>query len=109
MNDTAASQPRLRVTVLDRPKGGFDLWLDALAINADGDTQPEAIVDLVEECRDLIAAWESDARLRQASNSQRRGALIVALASLSDDEIAARFDLQRGDGDEHLDAQPLGN
>ena len=100
----AASHARLRVTVSDRPKGGFDLWLDALAVNADGDSEPEAIQALVEECRDLIDAWEADEGLRRAPNWQRRGVLIAVLATLSDSDIATLFDLQRGDGASHLDA-----
>lgn len=102
MNDT--SESRLRVTIFDRPKGGVDLWLDALAINADGDSEPEAIQALVDECRDLIEDWETDERLRRAPNWQRRGVLIEALATLSDGDIAGLFDLERGDGTDHLDA-----
>jgi len=97
--DSSITRPlpsRLSVTVWDRPGGGCEVWLDALAIDADGDTEAEALEMLVAEVRWLAAQWAQDESLRLAPNWQLRGGLIELLSSLSDAEIRVLLDPRRG-------------
>lgn len=102
-----SSPARLSVTVWDRPSGGLDVWLDALALDADGPNLDAAADALVIEIRALADAMAKDERFRRAPNWRRRGPFVAQLAMLDDAEIKRRFDFRfvgvGGDAGRHLD------
>ena len=98
--------PCLSVITWPRSDGGMDVWLEALALDADGPDLEAAAAALVGEVRALAEGWLTDDRLRRAPNWRKRGPLVASLSGLSDAQIAACFIFVPG-GDQparaHLD------
>ena len=89
----AIERDHLAVTVWNQPGGGLDIWLDDLAVDADGNDEGEARASLIREVRYLIDEWLTDDHLRNAPNWQRRGSLLAWMATLSDSDLDARLQL----------------
>lgn len=89
-------RPALTITTWPAPGGGFDVWFDDLALDADGPDLETALDELVLEVRILTERWLSDDRFRRAPNWARRGPLLAWLATLSDVQIRDRFVLRDG-------------
>lgn len=83
----------LAVTVWNHPEGGLDIWLNDLALDADGADEFEARRALIQEVRWLTDEWLENDHLRNAPNWQRRGVLLAWLATLSDSDLNSRLRL----------------
>ena len=92
----ALPQETLAVTVWNHPEGGLDIWLNDLALDADGVDEFEARRALIQEIRWLTDEWLENDHLRNAPNWQRRGVLLAWLATLSDSELNSRLRLSYG-------------
>jgi hypothetical protein len=90
----------------DSPGGRNELWLDALAVYGIGDTLEEAVIDLIDEIRNLEEHWLAEDELREAPNWTRRSGLIARLATYDDQALEDLFEIHRDDGEGaglHLD------